>query len=1041
MVVGTLSAHLCAVTSESERRIGKVSEQTWGSHSALAQNLEDYSDSLQYPDFSGVGALLSSEGVLGTASLVAPNVAITAAHVLKNSQSDPEPIPADWDFILHPDYQNAPSERSFSVQKIVLHPSWATRQNQKPPLGDGDTIGVDLALLFLSSKVVEVQPYALPFENGENLLGKIAFVSGFGTLINGSDSNGNDQNTRRMAGQNQIDRVVPQILVTGLDANESGGVFAFDFDSPGLDANTLGGENDPIDQLGLGTSSAQPLSMEVSTAVGDSGGPVFAWTNGNWKLHGVVSYGSYGQTGDSTYGDVTVLTRLETHLPWIEAQLSVWPSNQFLPVEDNAPKILDGNVSLNYSFSEDSNIRVDLNVTDADGDSHLWMLEEGPFQGTASINPTTGLVVYTPWADYSGNDYLRVRVNDGSLSDSAILNFSVTPINDLPQIHTSADLEVFENKIELFKINASDIDGDALEFSLSGGTDRSMFAIDKTTGKLTFESSPNFESPIDANGDNKYEFEVSVWDGTNSTKESFCVSVIDLAESPMIDDNYPDSILSLSLEEDSSVYYDFDASDPDIGSLLTWSIMLSPSHGQAFIETNTGLLTYKPNSNYSGSDSLHVAVSDGSFNVSRLVNIDVRSVNDRPVFSSGSSFSVDEGTVKVTNLRAFDADGDKLKFVISGGPDEKRFSLDPSTGELNFLEPPSFDNPRDHNADNQYFLTISVTDSMSFSIQEFVIHIQEVESKNNENIHEKILSNVATIYINNDSNDNSEEWVSQGSGFLIDNKGTLVTNYHVIEGMVSGIAKFGLEEEEYQVMSILYTDELSDLALIKIDSDHEPMNLSLQLPEIGEEVFIYGTPLGVAPTLSKGVINGLRMTFENGREWLRFSNPVSPGNSGGPLTNVKGEVIGVVTFGITQANDLNYASPVKYLKDLLSGIPEKNILTEFNDIDSNERVETELVIKGIDLGIGWRKSSWFDTFYASSVPWLYHQFLGWIFLDESDENIWLYQEQLGWLWTDSAIYPFLYRFFDESGNWLYLERDLYPPKVYDYGKRSWIILD
>ena len=223
-----------------------------GSHSALAQNLEDYSDSLQYPDFSGVGALLSSEGVLGTASLVAPNVAITAAHVLKNSQNDPEPIPADWEFILHPDYQNAPSERSFSKKK-----SFFTQVGQPDKIksllwGDGDAIGVDLALLFLSSKVVEVQPYALPFENGENLLGKIAFVSGFGTLINGSDSNGDDQNTRRMAGQNQIDRVVPQILVSGLDANESGGVFAFDFDSPGLDANTLSGENDPIDQLGLG---------------------------------------------------------------------------------------------------------------------------------------------------------------------------------------------------------------------------------------------------------------------------------------------------------------------------------------------------------------------------------------------------------------------------------------------------------------------------------------------------------------------------------------------------------------------------------------------------------------------------------------------------------------------------------------------------------------------------------------------------------------------------------------------------------------------
>ena len=357
---------------EPSRRIGKLSDQTWEAHSALAQNLQAYADPLQYPDFSGVGALLSVDGVLGTASLIAPNVAITAAHVLKNSQSDPEPIPADWEFILHPDYQNAPLARRLSVQKLVLHPSWEIRQNQKPPLGDGDTIGVDLALVFLSSKVIEVQPYALPFENGENLLGKIAFVSGFGTLINGSDSNGDDQNTQRMAGQNQIDRVVPKILVSGLDANESGGVFAFDFDSPGLDANTLSGENDPIDQLGLGTSSAEPLSMEVSTAVGDSGGPVFAWTNGNWKLHGVVSYGSYGQTGDSTYGDVTVLTRLETHLPWIEAQLPAWASSQFLGVGDWLRSVWFG---LFRPFSNGWNFHSSLGWVygSASNESSLWI--------------------------------------------------------------------------------------------------------------------------------------------------------------------------------------------------------------------------------------------------------------------------------------------------------------------------------------------------------------------------------------------------------------------------------------------------------------------------------------------------------------------------------------------------------------------------------------------------------------------------------------------------------------------------------------------
>ncbi|MEC7626948.1 MAG: trypsin-like serine protease, partial [Verrucomicrobiota bacterium] len=330
--VGITFVVIVGGSSEAARRIGKLSDETWENHSAMAQNLQPFSDLLEYPDFSGVGALVSNDGVLGTASLVAPDVVITAAHVLKNSQSDPEPNPADWEFILFSDYQNSPSDLFFSVNRILIHPSWITRQNQKPPLGDGDSIGVDLALVFLSSKAIGVQPYSLPFANGEDLLGKIAFVSGFGSLINGSKPDGDDQNTKRMAGRNKIDRVVPQVSVPGLDSNESGGVFAFDFDSPDLDANTLSGDNDPIDQLGQGTSDAQPLVMEVSTAVGDSGGPVFAWTNGNWKIHGVISYGSYGKTGDSTYGDVTVLTRLETHLSWIEAQLPVWPSSQFLGV-------------------------------------------------------------------------------------------------------------------------------------------------------------------------------------------------------------------------------------------------------------------------------------------------------------------------------------------------------------------------------------------------------------------------------------------------------------------------------------------------------------------------------------------------------------------------------------------------------------------------------------------------------------------------------------------------------------------------------------
>ncbi|MEE3061518.1 MAG: trypsin-like serine protease, partial [Verrucomicrobiota bacterium] len=203
--VGITFVVIVGGSSEAARRIGKLSDETWENHSAMAQNLQPFSDLLEYPDFSGVGALVSNDGVLGTASLVAPDVVITAAHVLKNSQSDPEPNPADWEFILYSDYQNSPSDLFFSVNRILIHPSWITRQNQKPPLGDGDSIGVDLALVFLSSKAIGVQPYSLPFANGEDLLGKIAFVSGFGSLINGSKPDGDEQNTKRMAGRHKID--------------------------------------------------------------------------------------------------------------------------------------------------------------------------------------------------------------------------------------------------------------------------------------------------------------------------------------------------------------------------------------------------------------------------------------------------------------------------------------------------------------------------------------------------------------------------------------------------------------------------------------------------------------------------------------------------------------------------------------------------------------------------------------------------------------------------------------------------------------------
>ena len=82
--------------------------------------------------------MIGENGTLGTATLIAPNTVITAAHVLKNSYNDSLPDPKNWEFVLSSDYESADSAFRFSVAEIAIHPHWIARQSKQDPLGDGD---------------------------------------------------------------------------------------------------------------------------------------------------------------------------------------------------------------------------------------------------------------------------------------------------------------------------------------------------------------------------------------------------------------------------------------------------------------------------------------------------------------------------------------------------------------------------------------------------------------------------------------------------------------------------------------------------------------------------------------------------------------------------------------------------------------------------------------------------------------------------------------------------------------------------------------
>jgi len=159
--------------------------------------------------------------------------------------------------------------------------------------------------------------------------------------------------------------------------------------------------------------------------------------------------------------------------------------------------------------------------------------------------------------------------------------------------------------------------------------------------------------------------------------------------------------------------------------------------------------------------------------------------------------------------------------------------------------------------------------------------------------------------------------LAQGTGFLVSADGVIVTNYHVIENGNLAIVKFP-DDTAFPVDGVLASDKVRDLAIIKI---HGRAFRTLELGDsddiqVGEEVVAIGNPLSLESTVSNGIISGVRTSKELGK-FLQTTAPISPGSSGGPLFNMRGEVVGINTLYLEGGENLNFAIPVNDAKNLL----------------------------------------------------------------------------------------------------------------------------
>jgi S1-C subfamily serine protease len=167
----------------------------------------------------------------------------------------------------------------------------------------------------------------------------------------------------------------------------------------------------------------------------------------------------------------------------------------------------------------------------------------------------------------------------------------------------------------------------------------------------------------------------------------------------------------------------------------------------------------------------------------------------------------------------------------------------------------------------------------------------------------------------------------QGSGFVIDKEGHILTNYHVIAQAQKVEVTF--QDHKKYVATIVGSDQSHDLAVLQIKApDLHPLILgdSTNL-QVGQKVYAIGNPFGLAGTLTQGIVSSIRGVQEpNGpyiEEAIQTDAAINPGNSGGPLLNWHGEVIGINTIIASNANQsagIGFAIPINTAKAVVNDL-------------------------------------------------------------------------------------------------------------------------
>ena len=453
-----------------------------------------------------------------------------------------------------------------------------------------------------------------------------------------------------------------------LDYNGSDS-FTFKANDGQLDSNvstiqiTIGGSNDaPVSSNGNLTLNEDSSGSSQLVAT-DIDGDVLTFSVVTQPTKGTVSVnsttGTYTYTPNANANGSDSFT-FKANDGQLDSNIST-VSIAITPVND-AP--IAQNSSINVI--EDTAKNDQLVATDIDPNPLNYSLVTAPTKGTVIINPLTGAYTYTPNSNATGADSFTFKANDGTVdSNVATVAVTISNTNDAP-VSSNGTLTINEDTVGNGTLTASDIDGDALTYSIVTQPTKGTLSLNSSNGTYTYTPNAN------ANGSDSFTFKAN--DGTVDSN----ISTVSITITP-VNDAPTTSNDTLAVVEDTPKNSQLIALDVD-GNSLTYSVVTQPTKGTISLNSSTGNYTYTPNSNTTGADSFTFKVNDGTVdsNVS-TVSVNISNTNDAPTTSNGT-LTINEDTVGNGTLVASDIDGDVLTYSVVTQPTKGTVSVNPTTG-------------------------------------------------------------------------------------------------------------------------------------------------------------------------------------------------------------------------------------------------------------------------------------------------------------------------------------------------------------------------